>query len=322
MSEQPRYGQRAPEPSRQACSKHPQAPAVAYCKRCNRPACADCAIPTDVGAICTDCASGTSGGRGQGRARFSAAGSSPWGQQARAQKAAGGGASARTGSMLTSAAKSPVTAVLVTLNVAMFLVDAIWPSAYAHLVFWPAGGFYQPWRLLTTSFLHAGFFHLLFNMLMLVLLGGSIERAYGHWRYLAIYLFSAIGGSIAIIAWVFAQPATWTTATVGASGAVFGLFGAIFIAQRKAGMSTTSIVVLLVVNLVYGFVVPNISWQAHVGGFIVGMATAAVYLWVADASRKRRLSARAGGTWAVVATVVIAAILAGLTYGLYGLLLA
>lgn len=221
--------------------------------------------------------------------------------------------------MLSSATQSPVTAVLVVVNVFMFLLQKVWPGIYEYTVFWPAGGFYQPWRLLTTTFLHAGFFHLLFNMMMLVLLGASIERAYGHWRYLAIYLLSALGGSVMIIGWVLAQPTSWTVATVGASGAVFGLFGAIFVAQRRAGMSTTSIVVLLAVNLAYGFIVPGISWQAHVGGFVMGLISAAVYLALADPRRRR--SARVGTTWAIVATVVMAAALIGLTYGLYGLIL-
>ena len=312
MSEAPRYGQRAPQPRREACPRHPDQPAVAYCKRCNRPACVQCAIQTEVGSVCVDCA-----GRGTKRSRFSAAGSSPWsrGGQTAARPARTGG----TPGWVTSAKNSPVTATLIGINVLLFIVQYLWSPLFQYLAFTPQIGTVQPYRMLTTTFLHAGFFHLLFNMLMLAILGNSIERAFGWWRYLAIYLLSALGGSVAIVGWVLAQPGTWVQATVGASGAIYGLFGAIFVAQRRAGMSTTSIVILLVVNLIYGFTVPGISWQAHIGGFVAGLLVSSLYLGVFDWTRGKSVAIKT--TWAIIATVAMLAALAGLTWLFYALVL-
>lgn len=291
MSEIPRFGQRSTSPQQEMCPKHRGAPAVAFCKRCNRPACVDCAIQTEVGSLCVDCAGGA----------------------ARQAHRRAGGRLANT-----QFAGAPATLALVVANVAVYVLVKIVPDLYQTLALSPALGFIQPWRLLTSAFLHLGFFHILFNMLMLYLLGAGVERAMGTWRFLSVYLLSALGGSMAVIAWVFVSPATWTQGVVGASGALYGLFGAIFVSQRRSGMSTNSILILLGINLAYGFIVSGISWQAHIGGFLAGLLASSVYLWVVDFTsgprRGQRLSLE------IAATIAMFVALGAGTWGLYALL--
>ena len=286
MTEIPRFGQRASTPRQEQCTKHPGRSAVAYCKRCNRPACADCAIPTEVGFVCVDCANPSS------KRRFR-----------------GGSA----GNFLKNS-DAPVTKVLIALNVVLFIVDKMWPTLFQYLAMTPGVASVQPYRLLTTTFLHAGFFHLLFNMMMLYLLGSSVEKVFGWWRFLAIYLLSALGGSMAVVAWVLVEPATINVATVGASGAIYGMFAAIFMVQRRSGMSTTSILVLLGINLVYGFITPGVSWQGHIGGFLLGLVATGVYIFVADRSRSGGRAAQV--KWSALATVAMVAVLSAATWGL------
>ena len=116
-----------------------------------------------------------------------------------------------------------------------------------------------------------GIMHILFNMLSLYWVGRAIEPVLGRWRFLTLYLVSALGGSAFILAWCLIQPSEIFVSTVGASGAVFGLFGAVFVLQRLGGSDTTAILTLLGINLVYGFMVSGISWQGHIGGALAGV---------------------------------------------------
>lgn len=286
MTDLPRFGQRSTTPRQEQCPKHPGRQAVAYCKRCNRPACADCAIPTEVGSICVDCANPNS------KQRWRNAGKTGW--LARSQ--------------------APVTTVLIIINVVLFIVEKVWPPIFQYLAMTPLIAVFQPWRLMTTGFLHAGFFHLLFNMFMLYLLGAAVEKVFGWWRYLAIYLLSVLGGSAAVLAWTLVQPDTLNVATVGASGALYGMFGAIFIVQRKSGISTTSILILLGINLAYSFMVRGVSWQAHIGGFLVGLAVTAIYFAVME--RTRTGGSGAQTRWSLIMTALMVAALGASTWGL------
>lgn len=289
MTEIPRFGQHSTSPRQETCPKHPGQPAVAYCKRCNRPVCSDCAIETEVGWVCVDCAGPKAKRRSTGRLAN------------------------------TQLAGAPVTLALIVINIIFFVVQQIWSGAFGVLAMSPAAGYFQPWRLLTTTFLHAGFWHILFNMLMLYLLGSAVERAWGHWKFTSIYLLSALVGSLAVVVWVFASPGSFTQATVGASGAIYGLFGAVFLVQRRSGISTTGILVLLGLNLAYAFVMPGISWQAHVGGFLGGLLVSAIYLWVGDLTQHRSGSVRLA--WDVVATVALTAAIGVAFWGTYAVLI-
>jgi membrane associated rhomboid family serine protease len=125
----------------------------------------------------------------------------------------------------------------------------------------------QWWRLITAAFLHAGLFHLGTNMLMLWWIGAPVERAIGHARFLAVYLVSALAGAAGAL---LLSP---DAATVGASGAIFGILGAALVFERQRhyvlGGSALSIIVLNLI-LTFAFAAQNVSIGSHVGGLIGG----------------------------------------------------
>ena len=135
------------------------------------------------------------------------------------------------------------------------------------------------WRLFTAMFLHFGLIHLLFNMWALWILGQYLERALGPARFLALYLIAGLGGSVA--AYVF-QP---NALTAGASGAIFGLFAALFVVNRKLGQDNRSVIFLIVINLSMGLVIPGISLAGHVGGLVTGALVALGFAYAPRAQR-------------------------------------
>ena len=237
----PSYGQRSDPRAAPDCPRHPGVRSVDYCKRCNRPMCVDCLIPTEVRSICVDC---TSSKRG-------------WVRQA--SRAAQMGAPV-------------VTYAMMAICILMYLATWVFPSLKSSLALVPLFLMSRPWTILTGAFLHGGLLHILFNMLSLYWVGRAIEPVLGWWRFLTVYLVSALGGSAFILAWCLIQPSELLVGTVGASGAVFGLFGTVFVLQRLGGADTTPILTLLGINLVYGFLASGISWQAHIGGAVAGVA--------------------------------------------------
>ena len=237
----PSYGQRSDPRAAPDCPRHPGVRSVDYSKRCSRPMCVDCLIPTEVRSICVDC---TSSKRG-------------WVRQA--SRAAQMGAPV-------------VTYAMMAICILMYLATWVFPSLKSSLALVPLFLMSRPWTILTGAFLHGGLLHILFNMLSLYWVGRAIEPVLGWWRFLTVYLVSALGGSAFILAWCLIQPSEILVGTVGASGAVFGLFGAVFVLQRLGGADTTPILTLLGINLVYGFLASGISWQAHIGGAVAGVA--------------------------------------------------
>lgn len=170
-----------------------------------------------------------------------------------------------------------VTYAILIVTVAAYLIGlipGIGPVVRGLLLFNSAyvypglpGGSFEPWRILTVTLVHATPlpFHVALNMLALWALGRSLEPLLGRWRFLALYLLSAAGGS-ALVALI----APGTT-VVGASGAVWGLLTAMLIIGRNIGVNVLPIAILLGINLVFSFVGTGISWQAHVGGGLVGL---------------------------------------------------
>lgn len=186
------------------------------------------------------------------------------------------------------------TYTLIGVCVAVFLLQLVVPGVTRAFIYAPvftagAEGAIpaQPWRMLTAAFLHSpgSFLHIAFNMYVLYILGKVLEPAMGRARFLALYLVSALGGSVGVLL-LSGNP---LQGVVGASGAVFGLFGALFIIQRKRGGDVRQIVVLIAINAVLGFVVPNISWQAHLGGLLTGAACAAVIAYAPRGERQARV---------------------------------
>jgi membrane associated rhomboid family serine protease len=124
-------------------------------------------------------------------------------------------------------------------------------------------------RLITAAFLHAGLLHLATNMITLYIVGTPLERVLRPARYLTVYLLSALGGSLLSV-WLSPE----FSVGVGASGAIFGLFGALVVLRRQVGAEAGGLAVLIGLNLVISFTVPNISWQAHIGGLVTGALVA------------------------------------------------
>lgn len=192
------------------------------------------------------------------------------------------------------------------------------PQIQSTLLYAPVLSSSEPWRLLTVALVHGGLLHLALNMFSLYIVGSPVEQALGAGRYLVLYAASAIGGSLFVLLWALFDSQMLVTATVGASGALFGLFAAVYVLQKSVGADTRSITVLLAVNLVYGFIVSNVSWQAHVGGLLVG----AFVTWMLV----RLGRPRAGKTQkqqqqtTVIASVLVFVALIAINYGLFWLL--
>lgn len=165
----------------------------------------------------------------------------------------------------------------------------------------------EPWRMLTSAFLHSlgNPLHIVLNLFTLWLMGRMLEPLLGWPRFLALYLISAVGGSVAVL-WL-SNP---YIPVVGASGAVYGLFAALFIVMRTTGGNVTGIAALIGVNLVISFVPgANISWQGHVGGLVAGAVCAAVLAYLPRGQRGPGWSARVTGRAARVQWVALTAIL-------------
>ena len=272
-----------PDPS-PVCPRHPEQVTYVRCQRCDRPTCPQCQVPSAVGVHCVDCARRNASSRR-------------------------GVSSLLGGRAITDAL---VTKGLIIACVTIYLVQMALPSLGAQFAFVPAVASSQPWRFMTTAFLHASLMHLAFNMWALWVLGSALEPILGRWRFAALCALSALGGST-MIYWLASPtaPASWLTSTVGASGAVFGLFAALFIIQRRFGRDTSAIVGLLVLNLAISFIGANISWQGHLGGLVTGAIVAALYAW---APRNRRtvygVCGTVGITIALIGVICLRAALA------------
>lgn len=216
-----------------------------------------------------------------------------------------------TGRAAFGRANDPVaTKVLIGLNVAVFVVMAVTsgePGRAAGPVFeqgatWGPGVATGEWyRLVSGAFLHAGFLHLGMNMFLLWLLGQVLEPALGRVRFVGVYVASLLGGALGVMLLDPGAP------TVGASGAVFGLMGALVVLQLRAGQSPfqSGIGTLVVLNLVITFVVPGISIGGHIGGLVAG-GLAAVGLSASSGRRDVPPAASLGGL-AVLALVLAVA---------------
>ncbi len=160
----------------------------------------------------------------------------------------------------------------------------------------------QYYRLFTAAFLHAGLLHLVMNMFALAQLGPTLESALGRVRFLTLYVLSALGGST--LSYLVSDQGSLG---VGASGAIFGLFGAYYVVVRRLGGQTRSIATLLAVNLVITFAVPIIDWRAHLGGLVTGALVAAALAYAPKGERRNALQAAAcsGVALLIIAAVVL-----------------
>lgn len=170
---------------------------------------------------------------------------------------------------------APVTLGLVLLNLAIWVLQIVPGSSLTNqLAFVPLAVYTEPWRMITAGFAHSESnpLHVLLNMYSLYVFGTLLEPMLGRLRFLAIWLISIFGGSVAVM--FLNTPDTWV---IGASSGVFGLMAAYFVVLRAIGQSSQGMMGLIAINLVFGFLMPGVSWQAHLGGLFAGGALTAVY---------------------------------------------
>lgn len=156
------------------------------------------------------------------------------------------------------------------------------------------------WQLLTSAFTHEQIFHIGFNMLALYVLGPQLELVIGRARFIALYLLSALAGST-LVYWASPE----YTPTLGASGAIFGLMGALLVIAFKVRANVQQILLWIGINFVFTIAFPNISWQGHLGGFLGGALIGAL---IAYAPRKRRTLVQVSGMVAFGAVLLVAII--------------
>ncbi|MBR7742557.1 rhomboid family intramembrane serine protease [Phycicoccus sp. BSK3Z-2] len=281
------------------CPRHPDRESYVRCQRCRRPVCPECQRPAAVGVQCVDCVREGQKSVRQARTVF--------------------------GGTVTDG-RPVVSFTLIGMCVVVYLFQQVMPGLTGDISFVPALGESQPWRFLTSAFAHGPIFHIAFNMYALFLMGQYLEPMLGRARYIALYLLSAVGGSVVYLLLsgpsstyaeaVAGQGVGWWTPAVGASGAVFGLFGAYLVLQRRLNRSAAGMYVIIGINAVIGFVYPNIAWQAHLGGFVVGAACAAAIGYL---GRAKSMTERGRPTvhWAALAGIgVVLVVLAVARYAL------
>jgi membrane associated rhomboid family serine protease len=244
--------------TQQRCAFHPDRRAGVVCQRCDKYICPACMHQASVGFHCPECV-----------------------RQGRQKVVRGNAAFGRTPSSV------PVTMTLIAINVVVFLIQIaagdetvgrfnlgnkiIWDYGLNGVAVSDGGEWY---RIVTSAFLHANLIHLLFNMYALYILGPTIERALGPVRYLIIYAASLLAGSAGAL---IVEP---DALTVGASGAIYGLLGALIVLFRNRGISLwqSGLAITLVLNFAITLSISNISIGGHVGGFIGGATAAFVII--------------------------------------------
>jgi membrane associated rhomboid family serine protease len=241
--------------SETVCYRHPDRPAGVRCQRCDRLICPSCMNSAAVGFQCPSCFN--EGVKSVPRARTSLGG-------------------------VARGNPRVVTLTMLALNVLVFIAVRTGSSRILNdLVLVPVLVESEPWRLLTSAFTHVQIFHIFANLFMLYQLGPLLEQMLGRLRFTVLYLLSALGGSVAV--WLLGAPGS---ATLGASGAVLGMVGALLVISRARGLDVTWIVAYVAITAVISFTLPNISWEGHLGGFVTGAALG--WLFLADTNRRRR----------------------------------
>lgn len=257
------------------CYRHPDRQSFVLCQRCMRTICPECQTPAAVGVICPECMSAERKNRTPGQKRA---------QRQWRRRSTAIAAPVQSGKPVMTYAIMAVTVFVGLLQLIPGLnVTGMLLFAAAYLFPDLSGLPFEPWRLLTAALVHSGIWHIGLNMLALWIIGRSLEPMLGRWRFLALYVLGGLGGSVAV---AIISPGT---ATIGASGAVFALFGALLVIGLHLGANMTGLWVLLGINLVIGFVPGfNIAWQAHVGGALIGALVGFIIL------RTRKRSQRTG----------------------------
>lgn len=244
------------------CYRHPDRVSYVLCQRCGRTICGECQTPAAVGFVCPEC---------MAQQRATAPKTKPaWIPR------------------LTGAGAPVVTYAIIAVCVVVFILQSLpfiggqvtQAIQYAGVYSDPRA--FEPWRMLTSVFAHASIIHILLNMYTLWIFGSILEPMLGRLRFLGLFLISGFAGSVGVL--LLGNP---LQPVVGASGAIFGMFGAFFIIQRRLGGNATQILVLVALNIGIGFLPGlNIAWQAHVGGLIGGALVGLIYVETRKPSRR------------------------------------
>jgi membrane associated rhomboid family serine protease len=261
------------------CVRHPDRPTGLSCTRCGRPSCPECLREASVGYQCVDC---VADGHRTARRGTTVAGAEPGGRPL-------------------------VVPTLIALNIAVYVLTAVQAGnpmynslsvlfrelslvpGLVHMGEW--------WRVVTSGFLHIGPIHLVFNMLALWMLGRDLEIVLGRGRFLALYLVSMLGGATAVM--LFYAP---NEQVAGASGAVFGLMGALAVVLRKLRAPAGQVFGIIGLNVLISVVLPGISLIGHLGGLVVGAAATAALV---HAPVRNRVTVQVGALAGLTVVLVI-----------------
>ncbi len=285
------------------CYRHPGRETGVRCSNCGRPICHECMVPAAVGFRCPDCMAAQRHGAGRPRVVTR--------QQTRGRWQSSG--------VMGQGRGLSVTKVLIAINVVVFLVEVATGALNSILEQVRLGGLvpayvalnHEYWRMFTVMFLHESFLHILFNMVALWFLGEYTEAILGHVKFLVLYLVTGLAGSVLIV--LLAAP---LGVTVGASGAIFGVFGALiayaylnrhhdYMARAMFGQ----LMFWLMLNVVLGFTQSGLSWQGHVGGFVTGFVLMCLYNMFGRKNPGGRFTRTD-----IVVTVAVIAVLVALTF--------
>jgi membrane associated rhomboid family serine protease len=265
------------------CYRHPDRETGLSCSECGRPICTECMTVAPVGLRCPDHAT----------------------HRAPTQEAVRTQARAATASLKNAY----VSQVLIAINVIVYIATVVQGHGindpggklfHDGLLFGPYVANGDWWRLITSAFLHANILHLAFNMLALWWFGAPVELFLGRWRFLLVYLVSGLAGSAGAL---LASP---TAATVGASGAIFGILGAALVLERqRMYVLGGSALTIIVINIIFSVAVPGISIGGHIGGLVGGALST---LALTHFGRRHPLHGQAGmaGIVGVVAVGILA----------------
>ncbi len=305
-----------PSPPRaevERCYRHPDVETGVHCTRCGKPICTDCMVPAPVGHQCPDCVA-----------------------EARREFRKGPG---RRIAVAEAKAFSATRALLIAIGVVYVIEVAV--GGAGSLLSGPSsrqlvdlggevplgiqvdGGIIgvatgQYWRLVTAMFLHGGLLHAAMNAWVLYVLGTALERELGRARFVAVYVLSGLFAGAASYAFTALQAGngsfeSLTVVSVGASGAIFGLFGA-FVAfnwRRRhlalANARLRQILPWIVLNLVFSFSLPFIDWRAHVGGLVAGLAAGYAVEGLGPDAATKRWTSIAGLALVLLAAVALTA---------------
>jgi membrane associated rhomboid family serine protease len=277
------------------CYRHPDRETGLSCSDCGRPICADCANFGPVGIRCPDHA--TASGRRGPTTRL----------KPRPVRRAPG--------VALASGSAPVTRALIAINLVVYLITVTQGAGLNT----PGGSLFEKWilygpfvakgdwwRLVTAMFLHANLIHIGFNMYALWVIGTPVEQYLGRARYLGLYFVSGLAGSAGGLLQAPTSP------ILGASGAIFGILGAMLIIERQVtGRLAGNALTFIVLNLVISFAIPNISWGGHVGGLIGGILIMLAY---AHWSNRGRAQYGQLGLAGVLGLIVVAAGSVALAY--------